>query len=109
MNPSGREVWRSTARRGGYSPPAFVIKPIGRGIPAPTRGTVPIPEAHAKLTHCRQPQNQIEREGAVNESPFIHTNNYRGRRDCGIALIERRRTGSKDVRTERNTEQNYHE
>src|SRR5262245_35035863 len=29
------------ARRGGYSPPLRVIEAVGRGIPAPTRGTVP--------------------------------------------------------------------
>src|SRR5262245_65581763 len=31
----------STARRGGYSPPYSLDHKRGRGIPAPTRGTVP--------------------------------------------------------------------
>ena len=31
-----------TARRGEYSPPWFVVEAIGRGILAPTRGTVPM-------------------------------------------------------------------
>ena len=73
------------------------------------RGAIPILGAHAKLARCLQPQNQIEREGTVNESPFIHTNNFRGRRDYSIALIKRRRPGSKDIRIERNTEQNHYE
>ncbi|HEX5086098.1 MAG TPA: hypothetical protein VFY40_29030 [Blastocatellia bacterium] len=43
-----------------------------------------------------------KRSGTVNESPFIHKKIFRGRRDYGIAFIERYGLGPKHFCAEQN-------